>query len=181
MTDEGCDQRLTLLSRLSYVPADSSGDGGTRTHNPRISNHVLQSAVGHILVATKVVVRGFTELPRIWRSWAGIGPATSRTVACALTMYSKPAVAVVFNAQRRVAKSCFSYGRPYQQRESLIVDWPLCLRETSAPFVSRSPGITTFGPSCTPSRQLGSVLYIVKGPTKWASRHRASWHTFTGC
>ena len=58
MTDEGFDQRCTLLSHLSYVPGDSSGDGGTRTHNPRITNHVLQSAVGHVSVATKVLVRG---------------------------------------------------------------------------------------------------------------------------
>ncbi len=36
MTDEGFDQRCTLLSHLSYVPGKASGDGGTRTHNPRV-------------------------------------------------------------------------------------------------------------------------------------------------
>ena len=59
MTDEVVDQRCTLLSHLSYVPDDSSGDGGTRTHNPRVTNHVLQSAVGHVLVATKVWSEAF--------------------------------------------------------------------------------------------------------------------------
>ena len=60
MTDEGFDQRCTLLSHLSYVPGKASGDGGTRTHNPRITNHVLQSAVDHVSVATKVLVRGIS-------------------------------------------------------------------------------------------------------------------------
>ena len=36
-----------------------------------------------------------------------------------------------------------------------IVDWPLCLGETPAPFTSRSPGIVTLGPSCTPNGQSG--------------------------
>ena len=56
--------------------------------------------------------------------------------------------------QRRVAKRCFRYGRPYQQPVSLTVDRPLRLNETPAPFTSRSPGIATLGPSCTPDRQL---------------------------
>ncbi len=62
------------------------------------------------------------------------------------------------NAQRRFAKRCFRYGRPYRRGKSPIVDWPLRLRETSAPLTSRSPGIATLGPSCTPSRQLGSCI-----------------------
>ena len=45
-----------------------------------------------------------------------------------------------------------------------IVDWPLCLGETPAPFTSRSPGIATLGPSCTPSRQLGLSCDL---PTKF--------------
>ena len=44
----GFDKRFTLLSQLSYVPGSQSGYGGTRTHNPRVFNHVLQSAVGHV-------------------------------------------------------------------------------------------------------------------------------------
>jgi hypothetical protein len=70
-------------------------------------------------------------------------------------MYSGPAVAAVFNAQRRITKRRFHYGRPYRRRELPIVDRPLCLGETPAPFASRSPGVTTLGPSCTPGRQLG--------------------------
>ena len=38
-------------------------------------------------------------------------------------MYSESAVAVVFNAQRRVAKSCFRFGRPYQA--SFLADRPV--------------------------------------------------------
>jgi hypothetical protein len=37
----------------------------------------------------------------------------------------------------------------------LTVDWLLRLQETPAPFTSRSPGVATLGPSCTPDRQLG--------------------------
>jgi hypothetical protein len=123
------------------------------------------------------------------RSWPEAFPYGNRTrrPRCDLQthwtepMYSEPAVAVVFNAQRRVAKSVVYYGRPYQQPESPIVDRPLRLGETPAPFTSRSPGVATLGPSCTPSRQLGSVFLVVKGPTKWLPRHRAVRHTVTGC
>ena len=81
-------------------------------------------------------------------------------------MYSESAVAVVFNAQRRVAKSCFRFGRPYQQELSLIVDRPVHLAETLGPFTSRSPGIATLGPSCTPGMQLGNVVWVVKRPNE---------------
>ena len=40
-------------------------------------------------------------------------------------------------------------------RDLLIVDWPLHLRESPAPFTSRSPGIATLRPSWTPDRQWG--------------------------
>lgn len=90
-----------------------------------------RQSISLLLVATKFWVRGFTELPRIEESWAGVGPATSRTTARAPTMYSEPAVAVVSMPNEVVAKSCFRYGRPYQQRESLIVDWPLHLTRDS--------------------------------------------------
>jgi len=160
MTDEGFDQRCTLLSHLSYAPDESSGDGGTRTHNPRVKNHVLQSAVGHVSVATKVVVRGFTELPRIGGSWAGFGPATSRTAARALTMYSEPAVAVVSKCPTKGCQELISLRPSVPATKSPIVDRPLHLQETPAPFASRSPGVTTLGPSCTPDRQLGKVATI---------------------
>jgi hypothetical protein len=48
MTDEVVTRGFTLLSHLSYAPDEASGGGGTRTHNPRLSKHVLQSAVGHV-------------------------------------------------------------------------------------------------------------------------------------
>jgi hypothetical protein len=90
MTDEGFDQRGTLLSHLSYTPEESSGGGGTRTHNPRITNHVLQSAVGHVSVATKVGQS--YPLPSERRLLKTVGSGGSRN----RTMYSNPAVAVVF-------------------------------------------------------------------------------------
>jgi hypothetical protein len=37
-----------------------------------------------------------------------------------------------------------------------IVDWPLRLGETPAPFTSRSPGVATLRPSCTPNGQSGN-------------------------
>ena len=65
------------------------------------------------------------------------------------------------------------YGRPYRRCDSPIVDRPLRLRETPAPFTSRSPGIATLGPSCTPSRQLS--LLFQKALNEVTSR-RCSWH-----
>ena len=102
MTDEGCDQRCTLLSHLSYVPGKASGDGGTRTHNPRVKNHVLQSAVGHILVATKVgqsyPLPSERRLPKIVESGGGRNR----------TMYSEPAVAVVFQGPTKGCQELLS-------------------------------------------------------------------------
>ena len=92
-------------------------------------------------------------------------------------MYSEPAVAVVFNAQRRVAKRCFRHGRPYRRGEAPIVDRPLHLGETPAPLASRSPGITTLGPSCTPSRQLGNVVCVVKKAQRSGRRDIAPFGT----
>ena len=72
-------------------------------------------------------------------------------------MYSNRQSPCVFKkAQRSFAKRLRSrYGRPCQQAVLPTVDWPHRLRETPAPFTSRSPGIATLGPSCTPDRQLG--------------------------
>ena len=89
-------------------------------------------------------------------------PQRSRQTHWTEPMYSNRQSPLNPNAQRRVAKSGFHYGRPYRRGESPIVDRPLHLRETPAPFTSRSPGITTLGPSCTPSRQLGSVVRLSK-------------------
>ena len=88
-------------------------------------------------------------------------------------MYSEPAVAVFQNAQRRVAKRCLRYGRPYRQRSRRLLTGPFISGETPAPFTSRSPGIATLGPSCTPSSQLGMLFQ--KALNEVASR-RCSWH-----
>ncbi len=51
----------------------------------------------------------------------------------------------------------------------LTVDWPLRLRETQAPFTSRSPGVATLGPSWIPGGQLGCIK---DPPTKnWFRRN----------
>ena len=89
-------------------------------------------------------------------------------------MYSNPAVAVVLLPNEGLPRAAFQrYGRPCQQSRPLTVDWPLRLRETPAPFTSRSPGIATLGPSCTPSRQLGMLFQ--KALNEVSSR-RCSWH-----
>ena len=124
MTDEGFDQRCTLLSHLSYVPGDSSGDGGTRTHNPRISNHVLQSAVGHVSSATKLWPEGLLSYqgsdapgresdPRPRARWRVLLPCTPIRQS---PLYP--------NAQRRVAKSVVYYGRPYRRPSRRLLTGP---------------------------------------------------------
>ena len=65
------------------------------------------------------------------------------------------------------------YGRPCRRSKPPIVDRPVCLGETPAPFTSQSPGIATLGPSCTPSRQLGMLFQ--KALNEVSSR-RCSWH-----
>jgi len=167
MTDEGFDQRCTLLSHLSYVPGKSSGDGGTRTHNPRISNHVLQSAVGHVSVATKVVVRG-------------ISARESNPQTATRSPDSLDGADVLRTGSRRCIQ-CPTKGcqercllRPsVPATKSPIVDRPLRLGETPASFTSRSPGVTTLGPSCTPCRQLGNVVQLSK-PNEGSSRRAFS-------
>jgi len=156
MTDEGFDQRCTLLSHLSYVPGDSSGDGGTRTHNPRITNHVLQSAVGHVSVATKVGQSYPLPSERRLPKTVASGGGRNRT------MYSNPAVAVVSKCPTKGCQERCLLRPSVPATKSPIVDRPLRLREIPAPFTSRSPGIATLGPSCTPSRQLGSVVKLSK-------------------
>ena len=88
----------------------------------------------------------------------GIEPA-NRIAAASLTGRShvfQPAVAVCF--QKSPTKFCqevaFALRPSVSAVDPLIVDWPHRLRETPAPFTSRSPGIATLGPSCTPDRQL---------------------------
>ena len=110
-----CDQRCTLLSHLSYTPEESSGGGGARTHNPRVKNHVLQSAVGHVSAATKLWPEdllsyrgsgdpGRESDPRPRARWRVLLPCTPNRQS---PLYP--------NAQRRVAKSVVYYGRPYRR------------------------------------------------------------------
>ena len=167
MTDEVFDQRCTLLSHLSYTPEESSGGGGARTHNPRVKNHVLQSAVGHVSVATKVgqsyPLPSERRLPKTVQSGGGRNR----------TMYSNPAVAVVSKCPTKGCQEVLSLRPSVPATKSPIVDRPLRLREIPAPFTSRSPGIATLGPSCTPSRQLGSVVKLSK-PNEGSSRRAFS-------
>ena len=60
-------------------------------------------------------------------------------------------------------RTSVDYGRPFRQQESPIVDRFHCLRETPAPFTSRSPDIATLGPSWIPDGQLGMFCDL---PTK---------------
>ncbi len=98
---------------------------------------------------------------KLWSEFhfrTGIEPA-NRIAAASLTGRShvfQPAVAVCF--QKSPTKFCqevaFALRPSVSAVDPLIVDWPHRLRETPAPFTSRSPGIATLGPSCTPDRQL---------------------------
>ena len=99
-----CDQRCTLLSHLSYTPEESSGGGGARTHNPRISNHVLQSAVGHVSSATKVGQSYPLPSERRLPKTVGSGGGRNRT------MYSNPAVAVVFKSPTKDHRELLLYS-----------------------------------------------------------------------
>ena len=153
---------------MSYGAKSSSRAGGTRTHNPRGMSHVLQSGSRSCFGGDEVVGQ------RHFRT--GIEPANRFAVARrtrAEPMYSEPAVAVFQNAQRRVAKRCLRYGRPYRQRSRRLLTGPFISDETPTPFTSRSPGIATLGPSCTPSRQLGMLFQ--KALSEVSSR-RCSWH-----
>jgi hypothetical protein len=78
------------------------------------------------------------------------------------TMYSNQAVAVVSKCPTKGCQERCLLRPSVPATKSPIVDRPLRLREIPAPFTSRSPGIATLGPSCTPSRQLGSVVKLSK-------------------
>lgn len=105
------------------------------------------SAVGHISAATKswseALYGNRTRQPQM-----RLPDSTGRP------MYSKPAVAMFFNMPNEDSPRVAFLLQPSASAARLTVDWPLRLRETPAPFTSRSPGIATLGPSCTPSRQL---------------------------
>ena len=124
-------------------------------------------AVGHVLVATRFWSETFPYGNRTRQ------PRSGRQTHWTEPMYSEPAVAVFQNAQRRVAKRCLRYGRPYRQLSRRLLTGPFISDETPAPFTSRSPGIATLGPSCTPSRQLGMLFQ--KALNEVSSR-RCSWH-----
>lgn len=178
--DEVVTRDVTVLYLLSYGAAfHETCAGGTRTHNTRISNHVLRIGSRSYFFwwrrsSGQRLARQMSP-PRV--SIAKVG-AMRIELKCTPNrqspLYSMPNEGLPRDATKQ-------YGRPCQRHESLIVDRPVNLREITGPFTSRSPDIATLGPSCTPSWQLGSVVYVLKDPTKWSSRHRAFRHTLQGC
>ncbi len=88
-------------------------------------------------------------------------------------MYSNPAVAVVSKCPTKGCQERCLLRPSVPTTKSPIVDRPLRLGETPAPFASRSPGFTTLGPSCTPSRQLSNVVKLSK-PNEGSSRRAFS-------
>jgi hypothetical protein len=79
------------------------GAGGTRTHNPRLLKHVLQTAVGLCSMGDEVMARGLLSYQGIESGpWAGVEPATSRAIAARSHHVLQPAVALLFliKAQR---------------------------------------------------------------------------------
>jgi hypothetical protein len=155
MTDEVVEPETYGALPLSYGARSSSRAGGTRTHNPRVMSHVLQSGSRSCFGGDEVVGQ------RHFRT--GIEPANRFAVA-RLTGRSRcspnrQSPCVFKKPNEGVSRAAFQrYGRPCQRSKPPIVDRPLCLGETPAPFTSRSPGIATLGPSCTPSRQLGMLF-----------------------
>jgi hypothetical protein len=115
-------------------------------------------------------------------------------------MYSEPAVAAV-SSSKGPTKGCQELLslRPSASaaRGELTVDWPLRLRETSAPFTSRSPGIATLGPSyvlpagswaivlrllldATGSRRSSRIAEIAREPNEVSPRP-CHGHRLTAC
>jgi hypothetical protein len=86
----------------------------------------------------------------------------------------QPAVAdLFFKRPTKVCRECLAYGRPCRRSMLPIVDWPLCLGETPAPFTSWSPSIATLGPSCTPNGQSGIDQKDLPTKERFGRRHRS--------
>ena len=117
-------------------------------------------AVGHVWLATKVGQSYPLPSERRLPKTVASGGGRNRT------MYSNPAVAVVSKCPTKGCQERCLLRPSVPATKSPIVDRPLRLREIPAPFTSRSPGIATLGPSCTPSRQLSNVVSVLKGPNE---------------
>lgn len=101
-----------------------------------------------MLSATKLWSESGSRLspPRLKKRFGAIRVELTWTPIRQSPMFSMP--------NEDLSRVAFGYGRPYRRHASMIVDRPLHLSEIPAPFTSRLPGIATFGPSCTPDRQL---------------------------
>ena len=148
-TDEvGESESYGALSTELRRDAHANCAGGTRTHDPRVMTHVLQFGSRSYLQGDEVVARGSVRESN--------PPTTFMVASCTgQPMYSNRQSPVCFQVPNEGLPRVFGL-RPSVSASMLpIVDWPLCLRETPAPFTSRSPGIATLGPSCTPNGQSG--------------------------
>jgi hypothetical protein len=122
---------------------------GTRTHNPRLLKHVLQFGSRSYFQGDEVVARG---------SVRESNPQTTLVVPSCTgrPMYSNRQSPICFQLPNEGLPRAFGL-RPSVSASMLpIVDWPLRLGETPAPFTSRSPGVATLRPSCTPNGQSGN-------------------------
>ena len=145
--DEVCESEKTF-SQLNYE-IGKAALGGTRTHTSRLTVDVLQ-------LGSQSCIGGDEGL---FRAWLPIEPApvfskegaTGIELACTPNRQSPCFV-------KAWTKWLLSRSRSVRFRLAPIVDWPHCLRETPAPFTSRSPDIATLGSSCNPNRQLSFVL-----------------------
>jgi hypothetical protein len=124
--------------------------GGTRTHNTRLLKHVLQFGSRSYFQGDEVVARG---------SVRESNPLTIFMVPqlhWTADVYSNRQSPVCFQLPNEGLPRVFGL-RPSVSASMLpIVDWPLRLGETPAPFTSRSPGVATLRPSCTPNGQSGN-------------------------
>ena len=113
---------------------------GTRTHNPRLLKHVLQFGSRSYFQGDEAVVRGSvreSNPPTTWWSPVALGGRCTPTGSrhC------------VFNSPTKDCRELSIATRPSVSTKlnRLIVDWPLRLGETPAPFTSWSPSVATLG------------------------------------
>lgn len=93
----------------------------------------------------------------------GLEPTTTGSQ----TMYSKPAVNPCISDPTKVSRE-LSYDTIVRIRRTELrtVDRPHHLKEIPASFTSRSPGIATLGPSCTPNRQSDLMFEATNSPQR---------------
>ena len=139
---------------------------GTRTHNPRLLKHVLQFGSRSYFQGDEEVVRGSVRESN--------PPTTFMVASCTgRPMYSNRQSPICFQAPNEGLPRVFGLRPSVSANMPPIVDWPLRLRETPAPFTGWSPSVATLGPSCTPNGQSGIGQKDLPTKERFGRRHRS--------